>query len=237
MKELGAIGNYWNTRAEGYSLSVNAELDGEEEAFWEGVLRQAAPIAKDGENLRCLDVGCGPGFFSILLAEQGWNVTAVDYSEGMLEKARANFATRGVTVTPLRGDAQHLPFADGAFDFIVSRNLVWNLEEPRAAYGEWFRLLGPGGRLLVADANHYLSYYDEAYREAASGTIDADKHKYMLGVDPAPINEIARDLPLSRVRRPDWDVGACLAIGFNQVSVQVGRKGGLVWDFSLQAGR
>lgn len=45
---------------------------------------------KEKEELKVLDVGCGPGFFPIILAEAGYNVTAVDYTEEMLEKAREN---------------------------------------------------------------------------------------------------------------------------------------------------
>ena len=40
----------------------------------------------------------------------------------------------------IRADAQRLPFADTSFDAVVSRNLVWNLENPEAAYKEWLRI-------------------------------------------------------------------------------------------------
>ena len=76
-------------------------------------LRNSAPEEK---ALSCLDAGCGPGFFSILLAQEGHTVTAVDYSEEMLRRARDNFLEIGVEVSTLRGDVQSLPFQDESFD-------------------------------------------------------------------------------------------------------------------------
>ena len=189
---LNQIAQYWDTRAEGYSITVHKQLSSNECEQFAALLKSSAP---PGKTLKCLDLGCGPGFFSILLAREGHQVTAVDYSEGMLEKARANFRKAAVTVDTVRGDVQALPFDDNSFDYIVSRNLVWNLEHPAEAYAEWMRVLKPGGRLLVVDGNHYLHYYDPLYqvlKEATTKTHDC------YGVDPTPINNIARDLPLSK---------------------------------------
>ncbi|MCQ4823180.1 class I SAM-dependent methyltransferase, partial [Eubacterium callanderi] len=61
-------------------------------------------------------------------------------------------------------DAHTLDFEDNTFDLIVTRNLTWNLERPDEAYGEWHRVLAPGGRMLNFDANWYLHLYDEDKR-------------------------------------------------------------------------
>ena len=74
-----------------------------------------------------------PGILSLLLAFLGLKVTAADYSEGMLEKAKDLLNRNGYhNVEFYRADAQHLPFADASFDAVISRNLVWNLENPEA---------------------------------------------------------------------------------------------------------
>ena len=215
---LNQISHYWDTRAEGYSNAIHEQLTGSEGVMFAEILRASAPA---GKVLNCLDLGCGPGFFSILLAREGHEVTSVDYSEGMLETARTNFREAGVTVSTSRGDVQALPFADNSFDYIVSRNLVWNLEHPAKAYAEWMRILKPGGRILVVDANHYLYYYDNAYealREATASTHNC------YGVDPTPINNIARDLPLSKEHRPAWDVKTLLSIGMKHLDVSVNHR-------------
>lgn len=217
---LSQIGTYWDSRAEGYSMTIHQQLKSNEYGYFRDMLRRGAP---QGEGLSCLDIGCGPGFFSILLAQDGHNVTAVDYSEGMLEKAAENFAEMGVNITTAQGDAQNLPFADGSFDYIVSRNLVWNLEHPEDAYREWIRLLKPGGQLLVADGNHYLHYYDEVYRSAIASGNDPHHHN-IYGVDPSTINNIARELPLSRKHRPEWDIEKLLKLGMEHLDVHVSRR-------------
>lgn len=241
---INQIATYWNSRAYGYSQTIHEQLGNEEHDYFRRLLNENAPA---GESLSCLDIGCGPGFFSILLAQDGHRVTAVDYSEGMLERARANFEEMGVKVKAVQGDAQDLSFADNSFDYIVSRNLVWNLERPADAYREWTRLLKPGGRLLVVDGNHYLYYYDKEYSSAKKASVIGRRHSNIYGVDPTPINEIARDLPLSHEYRPDWDVKVMEKLGLENIDVHVshadftdpedGTTKSIVTNFAVCAGK
>ena len=237
---LNQIGQYWNTRAQGYSNTINEQFEGEIYEYFNGYLRKCAP---EGENIKCVDMGCGPGYFSILLAKMGYEVTAFDYSEGMLEKARENFAAKGVNPKTVQGDVQNPPFEDESVDYIVSRNLIWNLEQPEQAYKEWIRILKPGGRILIFDANHYLHYFDEEYDQARETIkqkriqeecmkkengvltkIAVEGHKYMDGVNPKIIDDIARELPLSKEYRPQWDVNQMLRLGMDNINVSVSRR-------------
>lgn len=206
MSQIQNIADYWNLRAEGFSLSNIDQLNDEDKrSFWAGKLRQFAP---EGDGLSCLDIGCGPGIFSILLAGMGHSVTGVDYAVNMVEQAKKNADAEGVKIELMQMDAQALNFPDESFDYIVSRNLVWNLEQPEQAYAEWLRVLKPGGRLAVFDGNHNLHKFDELYAEYRASNVYVDPHKkeHLKGVDVSIIDRLSRELPLSKVVRPAWDL-------------------------------
>ena len=91
---------------------------------------------KEKDQVKILDIGTGPGFFAILLAEEGYQVTAVDYTEQMLQEAKSNAADLADQISFKRMDAQNLEFPKETFDYIVTRNVTWNLEHPKRAYRE-----------------------------------------------------------------------------------------------------
>lgn len=221
--ELERIAAYWNERAEGFSLSNREQLSGEAREEW--LTAMLTHVPREGK-LSCLDVGCGPGFLAILLAQNGHEVSGVDYTENMLDHARRNAQSEGVSILFERMDAQALTFADNSFDFVVSRNVTWNLERPEQAYAEWLRVLKPGGKLLNFDGNHYLHHYDPLYRQfrESESFVDPHKKEHLQGVDTRKIEAIAMNLPLSRVERPSWDVQALLTAGAMEVSCGVTRN-------------
>ena len=205
---------YWNSRAEGYTLSNREELeDTPHLAVWEERIQKAL------EGHPChyvLDVGCGPGFFSILLAKLGYEVTAIDYTENMLAEARKNAADFGVNVTFLRMDAQNLDFEDERFDLVISRNVLWNLEAPEQAYREWMRVLKRDGTLMNFDGNFYYYVTDEEYGDRTRW-----EHKHMQGVSANPIDRIGEQLPLARKFRPEWDMSVLKALKPKKLTSEV----------------
>ncbi len=217
---LQEIASYWGTRAEGYSEVNEKELAGSQREAWLHVLEENFPKKKK-EEIKILDIGTGPGFFPMILSEAGYTVTAVDYTEEMLEKAEENlkkFTKSGLErVTLLRMDAQKLDFADETFDVVISRNLTWDLEKPEQAYREWMRVLKEGGVLLNFDANWYGYLYDEEKKEA----YEADRKKvkeqqlddHYLCTDINRMENIARQVPLSAMKRPAWDMKVLEALG------------------------
>ena len=93
---------------------------------------------------RVLEVGCGTGRLAAALGERaGADVTAVDASPAMVERARA----LGVDARAARAEA--LPFPDASFDAVVMRMVVHLVDRP-AALAEAARVLRPGGTLAVA---------------------------------------------------------------------------------------
>lgn len=221
MSYLEQIKDYWDTRAEGYSKSVAEELK-ESRAQWE---KRFVSLLGDGElkGKKGLDIGCGPAMFTIVLSGLGMDMTAFDYSEEMLGRARKNAAAAGVSPAFVRGDAAKLPFADESFDVVVSRNLTWNLEQPPKAYSEWLRVLKPGGRLLNFDGNHYRYFFDRDYEQARekSGYANGQGHKYMEHVDVSIIDNIAKELPLGKVERPRWDMDFLMSFPLAGLSAQM----------------
>ena len=219
-KLLQEIASYWGTRAEGYSEVNEKELAGSQREAWLHVLEEQFPEKKK-EEMKILDIGTGPGFFPMILSEAGYTVTAVDYTEEMLEKAKENlgkYTKYGLErVTLQRMDAQNLEFADETFDVVISRNLTWNLEKPEQAYQEWMRVLKPGGVLLNFDANWYGYLYDEEKKEA----YEADRKKveeqqlddHYLCTDIDRMENIARQVPLSAMERPAWDTKVLESLG------------------------
>ena len=211
---LEQIRQYWNSRAEGYTLSNREELEDEHRIFlWEQQIRRAL----NGRVCRhVLDVGCGPGFFSVLLARLGYEVTAVDYTENMLAEARKNATHYGVDIDFRRMDAQKLDFEDGIFDLVISRNVLWNLEQPEQAYREWLRVLKPNGTLMNFDGNFYYYVTDAEYGDRTRW-----EHKHMQGINANTIDRIGEHLPMAKRLRPEWDVQELQKLGAKEVCSNV----------------
>ena len=180
-----------------------------------------------------LDIGTGPGFFAIIMASLGYNVTAVDYTEAMLQKARHNADICKMNINFRRMDAQNLKFEDNTFDLIVSRNLTWNLEKPDEAYREWYRVLAPGGRLINFDANWYLHLYDaekrKQYEQDRKNVLKRGFEDQVIPKNYKIMEDIARNLPLSKEHRPQWDVQQLINIGFRKVIIEM-EIGNKVWN-------
>ena len=225
---------YWTNRAAGYSEVNKDELRTQQQRVWSEELKGQISQAFEGRepaDIRVLDMGCGPGFFSIILAKAGYNVTAGDYTPAMLEEARQNAHNEGVEgrIRFERMDAESLEAADDTYDVLVSRNLTWNLPRPQAAYAEWLRVLKPAGLLLNYDANWYAHLYDKELRQAYEADRQATqkagiKDEY-AGTDIDAMEDIARQMPLSPVERPAWDLKVLEELGAASVEVD-----GQAWE-------
>lgn len=221
---LSDIAQYWNKRALSYSEYVLSSVDNDWECLWADTLISNFP-AKNGESFRVLDIGTGPGYYALILAKRGYSVTAVDYSDGMLEIARQNAGKYAQHIVFARMNAHCLDFEDNSFDVVVSRNLTWNLEEPAKAYADWFRVLRSGGRMINYDANWYAYLFDEKkkmeFEQDKINTILKGVTDYHSYEDSQIMEEISRKLPLGRLVRPQWDLTTLLNIGFSKVSADI----------------
>ena len=217
--------SYWTGRAASYSEVNQLELATEQRRKWSACLH--AEIARQfpertPESLRVLEVGTGPGFFAILLRELGYDVTAIDLTPAMLAEAKKNAGELAGKIRWMEMNAEALDFADASFDVVVSRNLTWNLPHPDKAYAEWARVLKPGGLLLNFDANWYAYLFDEAAQAAYDrDRVNSaeqgiwDQNVGDVGEDFDVMEDIARRVPLSAIRRPAWDLERLRALGLD----------------------
>jgi ubiquinone/menaquinone biosynthesis C-methylase UbiE len=107
---------------------------------------------RPGPFARSLEIGAGTGYFTLNLMQSGVieQGTCTDISPGMLHALEANAAQLGLTVQTAACDAAELPFADGAFDFVLGHAVLHHLPDLEGAFAEFARVLAPGGTLFFA---------------------------------------------------------------------------------------
>jgi SAM-dependent methyltransferase len=118
--------------------------------------RLAAQLAP---GRRVLDVACGEGYGSALMAAAGArSVVGVDLDEVTVEHARTRHGIEAVA-----GDVRSLPFDDGAFDLVVSFETIEHVEEPERALDELARVLAPDGLVVVSTPNSRQSLVENEF--------------------------------------------------------------------------
>lgn len=123
---------------------TNTVLSGGNDILWRAAtVRAVAPVA--GE--RILDVAAGTGTSSAALARSGARVVAVDFSPGMIAEGRR----RHKKIEFVEADAEKLPFGDNEFDAVTISFGLRNVNDPKKALSEMYRVLKPGGRLVVCE--------------------------------------------------------------------------------------
>jgi ubiquinone/menaquinone biosynthesis C-methylase UbiE len=103
-----------------------------------------------------LEIGCGAGQTTALLARR-FRVDALDFAPNMVATARATCRELGLAtrVNFITGDAENLPFDDAIFDLVVCMGVISYLPEWRRALTEAFRVVKPGGSLIITCPNKW----------------------------------------------------------------------------------
>ena len=169
--------------------------------------KKAFDLDKDAE-IRILEIGCGPG--ALAEALRRWypkaDITALDRDTNFLSFGKQNVA--GVEF--VEGDAEHLPFDDDSFDVTIS-NTVSEHIEPKAFFGEQFRVLKPGGICLCLSARRGISCVAPCLQKMSE-----DEEKFWKSV--APENETEKygvcRYPMSEAELP----ATMEQYGFSKVS-------------------
>ncbi|WP_327411660.1 class I SAM-dependent methyltransferase [Streptomyces sp. NBC_01233] len=166
-----SITAYWDAAAAAFDEEPDHGLRADDtRAAWARLLQSVMPDRPVG----VLDIDCGTGSVSLLLAEAGHRPTGVDLAPRMIERARTKFEAAGLAGRFLVGDAMAPPTGDERFDVVLSRHLVWTLPDPEAALRDWVTRLQPGGRLVLVEGR-----WSEAGQQEAP---------YMAGAESLPWN-------------------------------------------------
>lgn len=143
------IREYWSARAATFDDAFGHRMPpGPEREAWQRAIAGCLGTAP----LDVLELACGTGEVTGALRRLGHRVTGLDFSEAMLDRARAKHAGDPGARFVL-ADAEYTREPPGRYDAVVCRHLVWTLTDPQAALAEWFRVLRPGGHLLVFDGD------------------------------------------------------------------------------------
>jgi ubiquinone/menaquinone biosynthesis C-methylase UbiE len=142
------IRHHWDGRASTFDDETGHGLFSDEQRkAWLDLLARLAGRAPQ----RVLDVGCGTGFLTLMLAQLGHEVTGIDLSQQMIDRAGRKAEHAGLQIAFRIGDAVAIDCADEAYDLVVARHLIWTLPDPQRGVAEWLRVLRPGGRLILIE--------------------------------------------------------------------------------------
>lgn len=161
---------------------------------------------------KILEVGAGTGRYSIALALEGYDVTAVELVGKNLETLRRNAAGLE-NITSYQGDAEDLSFfADNSFDAVLVLGPMYHLfdkAEQHRALDEAIRVSKPGGIVMAAFLSVYSIMYNNYllgnFREGINENFDADfqarhfKEQWFTGFDIKEFEELFSDKPVQKI--------------------------------------
>lgn len=143
------VRQHWDRRAADFDKEASHGLlnDAQARAWRRLITKLAGDVSLD-----VLDVGCGTGFLSLLLAAQGHRVTGADMALTMLDRARAKAAAQGATIRFVASDVETLDgIPNASYDLVVERHVLWTLPHPDTAMDTWRRVLRADGRLAMIE--------------------------------------------------------------------------------------
>lgn len=133
---------FWNGNADAWTLLVRAGHDVYRDHLNTPAFLAALPPVRD---LHGLDLGCGEGHHTRLLAARGARMLGLDVAPRFIAHARATEVHQALGIDYLIGDAIALPLASASLDFVIACMSLMDVPQPERALAEVRRVLKPGG--------------------------------------------------------------------------------------------
>ena len=203
------VGRYWDGNAEAWTALSRAGYDQSRDFF---NTPQFLAILPDVAGLAGLDIGCGEGNNTRLLARRGAKMTAIDIAERFLDYARQAERDGPLGIDYRHASAQALPFADASFDFATAFMCLMDIPKPERAIQEAYRVLRPGGffqfsichpcfqtprwRWVKDESGRKIGIVCGDYFDRIDGTVD----EWIFGAAP---EELKQRYPKFRIPRFD----------------------------------
>jgi ubiquinone/menaquinone biosynthesis C-methylase UbiE len=208
------IRDWWNADADVYDRAPShAASDPVEAAAWRAALEDALPAPRAG----VLDVGAGTGAMSLLAAELGHEVTALDLAPAMLAQARSKAEARGLEMTFAVGRAEEPPA--GPFDAVMERHVLWTSTNPVETLRAWRAVVRPGGRLALFEGVWGRTDLVQRARDALA---ESFRRLYSIPRDHHADydDEIVAELPLAQLPSAEPLIDAVHEAGWRAVRLR-----------------
>ena len=216
------VGRHWDADADAWTKLARAGCDVYRDFLNTPAFLRMLP---DVRGLRGLDIGCGEGHNTRMLAGRGARMTAVDISQRFIEHARSAERAEPLGIDYQVASAVDLPFADSSFEFATAFMSLMDIAENDQALGEAARVIRPGGFLQFSithpctDTDHRCNLRRDGrtyalelggYFQCADGRVD----RWLFGAAPAEAREGLRPFETPRFHRTvsQW-LNAVIACG------------------------
>ncbi len=157
---------------------------------WRVDIESSVLFLKAQRNARLLDVGCGSGNLLEAMQQRGWQVEGVDLDATAVEQARR----KGLQVC--LGSLEEAHFSNEYFDAITMSHLIEHVHDPLQLLRESYRILKPGGRLVIVTPNA-RSWGHSLYKEAWRG-LEPPRHLYIF--TPQALSHLVKQTNFNRLR-------------------------------------
>ncbi|MFC4222765.1 class I SAM-dependent methyltransferase [Lysinibacter cavernae] len=145
-KDAGVVSRMFDEVSPRYDLTNDVLSVGNSRLWRVSTTRAVQPR----KGMRVLDIAAGTGTSSAAFAKSGAHVVAADFSPGMIAVGRERNAGNP-NIEFVEADATNLPFEDNSFDVTTSSFGLRNVNEPKQALAEMFRVTKPGGRVVICE--------------------------------------------------------------------------------------